>query len=146
MTRVSASRNKARGKQDERDVARILQGRRHLADTGGPEDVAHEWLAVQVKGGKTVVTSIMRAGLDSARKAAEGTDKLPALVMVDRSGTRVQRWIAFPLEQWAEREGLLCAYCDNRTCCADCRTCRSLEHEVPGCCPVSCGCSYPAAA
>lgn len=100
MTGAGASRNKHRGAQDERDVAAILGGKRHLADTGGPEDVAHPLYAIQVKGGKTVVTAIMRAGLESARKAAEGTDKLATLVMVDRSGTRLQRWIAFPLEDY----------------------------------------------
>ena len=106
MTRVSASRNKARGKQDERDVARILGGVRHMADTGGPEDVSHPLYAIQVKGGMTVVTAVMRAGLASAIKAAEGTDKLPMLALVDRSGGRLQRWVCFPMEAWAAREGL----------------------------------------
>lgn len=44
MTSVKASRNKARGKADERDVARILGGKRHPADTGGDEDVEHHEL------------------------------------------------------------------------------------------------------
>ena len=106
MTAVKASRNKARGKQDERDVARIIGGVRHLADTGGAEDVAHPLYAVQVKGGKTVTTAVARLGWDTAVKAAEGTDKHPMLVLVDRSGARVRRFVVFELDGWAEREGL----------------------------------------
>lgn len=87
-------------------MARILGGVRHLADTGGPEDVRHPLYAIQVKGGKTVVTAAMRAALEAARKAAHGTDKLPMVALVDRSGTRLQRWACFPLEEYAAAMGL----------------------------------------
>jgi hypothetical protein len=100
VTEVNPARNKARGKQDERDVARIMGGERHPADTGGDEDVSHPLFAIQVKGGKTVVTQVMRDGMASAQRAAG--DKLPALVTVDRRGTRLQRWITFPLDDFME--------------------------------------------
>ena len=96
---------KARGKQDERDVARIIGGKRHVADSGGCEDVEHPELCVQVKGGGQVVTNAMREGLQSARAGALVSKKLPAVVLVDRRGTRIQRWIAFPLEEWADWHG-----------------------------------------
>lgn len=105
--RSQQSRNsKARAKSDERDVAARLGGKRHLADTGGPEDVAHEWLAVQVKGGKAVVTQALREGMDSAQVAAVGKTKLPCVVLVDRKGTRIRRYIVFELDQFAEWNGL----------------------------------------
>ena len=105
MTQATAARNKVRAKQDERDVARILGGTRHPADTGGPEDVSHPEYAIQVKGGSAVVTETMREALGSARAAAVGTGKLPAVVLVDRRGTRLQRWICLPLEEFAAYHG-----------------------------------------
>lgn len=105
MTIAGARRNKARGASDERDVARILGGKRHPADTGGHEDVEHATLAIQVKGGKAVVTETMRMALQSARAAAVGTAKLPAVVLVDRRGTRLQRWICFDLQDFANEHG-----------------------------------------
>lgn len=100
--RSTIGRNsKSRAKGYERDVARILGGKRHLADTGGPEDVEHPTLAVQVKSGLSVVTQVMRDGLESARKAAEGTDKLPVVALIDRKGSRLQRWVAIPMEEFA---------------------------------------------
>ena len=97
--------SKSRSKQDERDVARILGGTRHLADSGGPEDVLHELYAIQVKGGLAVVTTAMREGLASARAAAANNAKLPAVVLVDRKGGRIQRWMCFPLEEYADYHG-----------------------------------------
>jgi hypothetical protein len=105
MTATNPRRNKARGANDERDVARIIGGVRHVADTGGPEDILHPEFAIQCKGGKEVVTEAMRVGLQSARMAAVGTTKLPAVTLVDRRGTRVQRWICFPLEEFAAYHG-----------------------------------------
>lgn len=100
-TKPGAKRNKERGKVDERDVARILGGRRHLADSGGPEDVAHESLAIQVKGGQRVINDTVRAGVDSARVAAGSSGKLPVCVVVDRSGTRIRRYAVMTLEDFA---------------------------------------------
>ena len=105
MTNVSAARNKQRSKSDEKDVARILGATRHWADTGGPEDCSHPTLAIQVKGGLRVANDTIRDGLASAKAAAVGTNKLPALVLVDRAGTRVRRYILFDLEQYADHEG-----------------------------------------
>lgn len=105
MTTVSARNNKARGKQDERDVARIIGGKRHPADSGGHEDIEHSELAIQVKGGGTCVTEIMRVGMASAKAAGAVSGKLPALVLVDRRGTRLQRYIVFDLAQWCDYHG-----------------------------------------
>lgn len=106
VDRVKIGRNnKSRAKGYEREVANILGGKRHPADTGGPEDVSHPELAIQIKSGKTVVTAAMRAGLVSARKAAAENGKLPALVLVDRRGTQLQRWVCFPLEEFADWRG-----------------------------------------
>ena len=98
--------SKRRGAQDERDVARIIGGRRHLADTGGPEDIRHDWLAVQVKGGGAVVTRAMRDGHAQAVTAAGGHHKLAAVVLVDRRGTRLRRYIAFELQEYANWMGI----------------------------------------
>lgn len=105
MTRVTASQNKARGKQDERDVARIIGGKRHPADSGGCEDIEHPELCIQVKGGLRVINDTVRNGLQAARSGAQGTSKLPAVVVVDRSGTRIRRFIVFGLEDWAAYHG-----------------------------------------
>lgn len=103
MTSVKASRNKARGKADERDVARILGGTRHPADTGGDEDVEHHELCIQVKGGLRVANDTIRNGLKAAQQKEGG--KLPALVLVDRAGTRVSRYILFDLQEFANWRG-----------------------------------------
>lgn len=105
MTNATAKRNKQRGKADERDVARIIGGKRHPADVGGDEDIEHPEYAVQVKGGKAVVTETMRVGMASAKAAGAVSGKLPALVLVDRRGTRLQRYIVFDLVQWADYHG-----------------------------------------
>lgn len=100
MTTVKASRNKERGKADERDVARILGGTRHPADVGGDEDVEHPDLCIQVKGGLRVVNDTIRLGLRSAQNKKNG--KLPCVVLVDRGGTRISRYIVFDLQEWAD--------------------------------------------
>lgn len=100
-TRPGIARNKARGKADELDVARILGGRRHPADTGGKEDVAHDSLAIQVKGGQRVINDTVRFGVDAARAAAAGTQKLPVCVVVDRAGNRLRRYAVIELSDFA---------------------------------------------
>lgn len=103
--RVKRGRNsKERGKQDERDVAAIVGGRRHPADSGGPEDVEHPTLSIQVKGGITAASVVLKTGMAAAKLAAEGTGKLAALVLVDRSGPRLKRYICFDLEDWQARQ------------------------------------------
>lgn len=100
-TRKGIARNKERGKNDEREVARLLGGKRHPADIGGPEDVQHESLAIQVKGGSRLVNQTVRMGVDSARAAAVGTHKLPVCVLVDRSGNRIRRFVVMTLEDFS---------------------------------------------
>ena len=106
MTRVTAAQNKSRGADDERAVARLLGGQRHKADSGGPEDVAHDWLAIQVRGGKRLMTDPVRTGVDAARVAANGAAKLPVCVVVDRAGTRIRRFVVVELADFAAWHGL----------------------------------------
>ena len=100
MTRVSAKNNKQRGKADELRVARKLGCTRHPADTGGGEDLRHPELCFQVKGGLRVINSTIRDGMQAAKVEAVGLHKLPAVVVVDRSGTRLREYVVFELEPW----------------------------------------------
>ena len=106
MTKVTASRNRARGAQDEKDVARILGAKRHWANSGGPEDLLHDRFAIQVKGGLRVINDTIRNGLSAATVAAGSTGKLPLLVVVDRAGTRLKRYVVIDLMTWASWEGI----------------------------------------
>src|SRR3990167_11182629 len=96
---------KARGKADEREIARRLGGQRYPADTGGEADIDHPTFCIQVKGGAAVATQVMRDALASARAAAVGTGKLPTVALVDRRGSRNQRWLCFDLEEFAAFHG-----------------------------------------
>ena len=97
--------NKNRAKVYEREVAQILGGKRHPADTGGKEDVIHESLCIQVKSGLRVVNDTIREGVDAARVAAAGTGKLPVCVVVDRGGTRIRRFAVIDLGDFADWGG-----------------------------------------
>ena len=97
--------NKSRAKAYEREVAVTLGGRRHPADTGGAEDVEHADFAIQVKSGGTVATNALREGMASAKVAAVGSLKLPAVVLIDRRGNRLGRYIVFELEAFAAWHG-----------------------------------------
>ncbi len=110
MTKTNPNRNKHRGADDERDHAHRLGGRRHLANTGGPEDVEHPGFAVQVKGGKTVTTTIFRSGMDDAEEASLLSGKPPLLAITDRSGSRLRRYVAMPEEVFAKLY-LQCFHC-----------------------------------
>ena len=109
MTDTERSRrgrnSKSRAKTYEREVARKIGGTRHKADTGGPEDVEHSELAVQVKSGLAVVTQAMREGMAAAQAAAVGKNKLPVVALVDRKGTRLGWWLCFEMDQWAAWHG-----------------------------------------
>lgn len=98
--------SKARGKTYERDIARRLGGTRHKADSGGGEDVEHDWLCIQVKSGGNVMTQCIRDGLASARASAVGKTKLPCVVVVDRRTGRLGRYIVFELDAWAAWHGI----------------------------------------
>lgn len=105
MTTAGARNNKHRGASDERDIARRLGGKRHPADTGGNEDIEHPELSIQVKGGSTVVTEVIRRGMASAKAGSRDGAKLAAVALVDRRGTRLERYIVFDLDQWAAWHG-----------------------------------------
>ena len=98
-------RSQLRAKTYETDIARRLGGTRHPANTGGQEDVAHPVFALQVKSGKAVVTQVIRDGMAAATAASAGTDKLSALVLVDRRPARLQRYIVFGLDAFATHYG-----------------------------------------
>lgn len=104
---IASKNSKSRSKTYEREVARKIGGRRHLADTGGPEDVEHEVLAVQVKSGLNVCNQILRDGMASAKAAAVGKNKLPCVVLVDRKPTRLGYYIVFELDPFADWHGLV---------------------------------------
>lgn len=106
MTKVSPKQNRARGAQDERDVAKILGAKRHWANSGGPEDLQHDRFAIQVKGGLRVINDTIRNGLSAATAAAGSTGKLPLLVVVDRAGTRLKRYAIIELGTFADWEGI----------------------------------------
>jgi hypothetical protein len=106
VTKVSPKQNRARGAQDERDVARILGAERYWANSGGPADLKHDRYAIQVKGGLRVINDTIRNGLSSAEVAAIGTGRLPILVVVDRAGTRIKRYVVMELSMWADYEGI----------------------------------------
>lgn len=107
MTASSRGRNnKSRGKSYERDVAKILGGKRHPADTGGDEDIEHDRFSIQVKSGVRLWNETLRAGLASATAAAGDTGKLPVLVVIDRAGTRLGRYVVIDLGTWADWEGI----------------------------------------
>lgn len=100
-------RAKARGKADERRIGKILGLTRFPADTGGAIDLRGYGFAIQVKGGYTVTTSIMREALGQAR-AGTGTGEIPCVALVDRSGARIQEWLCFPAREFADFFGYGC--------------------------------------
>ncbi len=98
-------RSKQRGKSDERYANKALSGNgRYPADTGGLLDVDHDWLAIQVKGGAQPAKAL-REGLQQAQ-AGSPVGKLPCVVIMDRSGVGVRRYIAFDLAEYADWNGL----------------------------------------
>ena len=98
-------RSKSRGKADERYVARLLGVARYPADTGGGADIALPGYSIQVKGGGTVATVVMREGMDSARASAS-PGEIPAVVLIDRRvPNRLRRFIVFDLGEWADYNG-----------------------------------------
>lgn len=105
VTRVSAKRNRDRGASDEKDIAKRLGAKRHWANSGGPEDLEHPSMSIQVKGGLSCVTQVMRDAMASAKAAANYPAKLPAVALVDRRGTRLARYIVFDLDQWCAWNG-----------------------------------------
>jgi hypothetical protein len=62
-------------------------------------------LAIQVKGGMRVMNEVVRSGLVAARVAAGDSKRLPVCVVVDRSGTRVQRYVVIELAEFADFHG-----------------------------------------
>lgn len=101
--------NKSRGRADENYVAKRLGGVRHLANTGGPEDVRHPDLVIQVKGGKSVITEILRQAMVTAVKGLAmypGSSKIPAVVTADRKVPNKVTWmIHLSLEDYCAQQG-----------------------------------------
>ncbi len=98
-------RIKRAGVRFEHEAAKVLGTERFKANTGGPVDlIPIDGLQIQVKGGATVVTSIMRTALASARSACK-TGELPTLYLIDTRDARNQHWICFPAKEWAAFHG-----------------------------------------
>jgi hypothetical protein len=98
--------NRARGAKYENDIAKILGGKRHWANSGGQEDVSHERYAIQCKSGERIWNQTLRNGVASAVAAAGSTGKLPLLVVIDRAGTRLKRYAVIQLEDFCDWEGI----------------------------------------
>lgn len=103
--------NKSRGKVFERIAAAVLGGKRVPADQGGKLDLVDVpgGLAVQVKSGLTVMTTIALTGLRSAQAGAS-PGMLPCVVLFDRrkragEGNKVGRFILFDLDEYAAWNG-----------------------------------------
>lgn len=94
--------NKSRSKNMERQVAKIVSGKRHLADTGGLEDVEHPDFSIQVKSGIKLVNKTLKGGLDAVKVHVETTKsgKLPMLVAVDRDSKKLRYFAIFELESF----------------------------------------------
>ena len=77
---------RARGNAFEREVARLLNGKR-VGQFGGKQDVAADWIAVQCKVGKSYPER-----LDTwLRQVPVKADQLAALVMGDSPGAGTKR-------------------------------------------------------
>ncbi len=97
--------NKRRGASYENDAAKILGTQRYLADTGGKLDlIPRDGMVVQVKSGKRIVTAIARQALDDARSNAPD-GHIGAVVLYDRSGPRIRKFIMFELVEFHDMIG-----------------------------------------
>ena len=101
------SRNGKRGAIEERAVAKRLGGKRYLANSGGPVDIKHDWLRIQVKSGLRVLSQKQLDALDVVKAGCPKTH-LPCAVFSLREGQgkRTRRVIAFDLDDFAEWMGL----------------------------------------
>lgn len=98
--------SKSRGKADERDIGRRLGLTRFRADTGDKLDLEGKGLAIQVKGGATVASAIMREAMREAEDGAKAFPQdIPCIALVDRRVRPLRRWICFDLDAFAEKFG-----------------------------------------
>ena len=103
--RAKMRRVKRAGVRFEHAAAKVLGTERYKANTGGPVDlIPIAGMQIQVKGGATVATSIMRAAMHSAM-AASGPGELPAVYLIDTREGRNFHWICFPAKEWATWNG-----------------------------------------
>ena len=97
---MTTSRQKAAGSAAERDVARLLRGRRVM--TYGPVDVVAEPYAVQVKA--TTIPLSLNAARGCIERIPYDPSALRAFVQISRPGRggRTQRLIVFDLDEFAQ--------------------------------------------
>ena len=94
--------NKSRGKVDERDIGRRLGLTRFRADTGDKLDLRGKGLAIQVKGGATVASAIMRQAMAEAEAgAADFPGDIACIALVDRRARPLRRFICFDVDAFA---------------------------------------------
>jgi hypothetical protein len=99
---ATGKRSKERGKADERDIGRRLGLTRFRADTGDKLDLEGKGLAIQVKGGATVASVIMRQAMAEAEAGATSyKGDLPCIALVDRRSRPLRRWICFDVDAFA---------------------------------------------
>lgn len=95
-------RSKERGKSDERDIGRRLGLTRFRADTGDKLDLHGKGLAIQVKGGATVASAIMRQAMAEAEAgAADFPGDIACIALVDRRARPLRRFICFDVDAFA---------------------------------------------
>ena len=97
------SRNKERGKEAERRVARQLGATRFPADTGGPLDAESDALAIQVKSSQRYPSDAILDALDTAR-AATPAGKLGVAVFERRGGSGRKRRtvVVVDIDDWVD--------------------------------------------
>ena len=86
-------------KAAERRIAKILGGRRYPANTGGPEDIEHEELSVQVKHRKNLPIWIKSAILDAEATAGA---RLPIAVLHERYSPYEDSLVIMRLSEFVE--------------------------------------------
>ena len=102
-----ARASKRKGVAYEKRAAATFGTSRFPANTGGPIDLLPvDGMYIQVKGGKAVVTAIMRDALAKARAAAASVPSgLPCVYLVDARSTRREDWVCFPAKEFAAWHG-----------------------------------------
>ena len=96
-------------KKEERNVARLLGGRRHPANQGGAVDVESSWLCVQVKHRRVCSLAELEGLALEAERQGQQRAKVGAVVVKRRAGkgTRTPRLVVMVESQFTAMSGRL---------------------------------------
>jgi hypothetical protein len=83
---VATNRNKARGNDYERLVAKSIGATRFPADTGNKLDISDERCGIQVRSGLKLVSKQLQRAVRDAQEGCEDTELLPVAVLLQRDG------------------------------------------------------------